>query len=1322
MRAFQFLGGSSGRELYQKNFLFFQRSLTHAFIRFKTKNTLRHQYEGVIIKTGFIQPYYYGCALAEINVDPISVLTFLWNFLSPDRAAFSSKTDLAREEIEVVNNHHKVLYVAKRLPPPLHPRDFLVRWIYRKLSDGRILISNKSCTHMKKPVDSTMVRGDLNSAIMLIPSFGGSKTRVQYVLHADPKGLIPAVLGNRRIIDALSLVWETRTFFSEKHLMDGLAPAKSKKNSSESSGDVISFEDWEAASHEKLSFSQWLKIYMHRTGKKPPKEGKRRTLRAFESIGKYFNIGKDTEFEDQFKVYMFQDFTETSHKHLMRRNLVCIIPTICIATNFENRYRGKYDDIGILPLLAPFSYLYITLTLLPWIGLILYRARSNLFYFRYHMNNAQVKKLDIMMTCTFSMNMVANFMLMAIHMFVEAQNERACSLAKSPFIQSDAQTDEIQWCVSLGEQALDFFSDPILTILFHHIRILASLQCLPAIDPGTLLFLIRIELSLYYMFYFALGLYQGVVGKHIVAILFLIASQRTILESWIMRLHFIKVQFYDDWTAYVEHYRYESRILRHRSTMTSGQRQLLNEVLKEVEQLSHERYGHKNSGTVDICDVDPNDIEFERQIGDGKFGIVFLGKYHSRAVAVKQLIPESLSRGSVMNFVGEIYILSLLRHPNIIRCYGAVLSSMQLCLVTEYAKNGSLKSFMKTSTFTWDKEKREWLIQICAAMKYLHSRDPPLIHRDLKPDNCLVMEDMAVKVSDFGLARTIRRLRAGMEEREMSASQKKTPETEDVDMSTLVGTPMFMAPEIIRGDNEYGDKIDVYSFGVLLADVAMDGNLKDLFCVKNKRSVSTTSTTSVQPTGNGSETPVKENWDSSNLGDTAFSTSRFLQLVSQGWRFSLPKRMLAEIPIIALMVQKCTLQDPKMRPTFSELREVLVAWNGELDGRKEPELMHNMEPYSKFEDDFIKQCFYRTMHIYDLKKPIDRALNDLEWYKIQSPDPAIEMALKINFVPGESGGKRKIIVGKGVRKIKASSYKVLNWVWDWMNPSRVRLNKGEGELERSIVEEVNEHHRIVSTTKTFPVAAVHPREGILRVIWKEKSARSYVVAAESVDHPSRPVTPKWVRCYFLACYTIEPLSDGGTTLTYCVTTDVKGSFPYFSTQFVLKRNLLQLREAAQYVEPSADSRDESRDESHDDSSRINPFNTSEEVFDGNFDETNTYERIANQLVPGEKQVLSSFLGIATDSRRAGPKQLDMPAMTEIKISGTEKTGSSIGEAPDARGLQRKNDTDSSLSMTDEVSGRHEDEGMPWVDTNSVERRRSSRRERKARVEMHEFIV
>ena len=52
-----------------------------------------------------------------------------------------------------------------------------------------------------------------------------------------------------------------------------------------------------------------------------------------------------------------------------------------------------------------------------------------------------------------------------------------------------------------------------------------------------------------------------------------------------------------------------------------------------------------------------------------------------------------------------------------------------------------------------------------------------------------------------------------------------------------------------------------------------------------------------------------------------------------------------------------------------------------------------------------------------------------------------------------------------------------------------------------------------------------------------------------------------------------------------------------------------------------------------------------------------------------------------------------------------------------------NDIDSSLSMTDEGSGRHEDEGMPWVDTSSVERRRSSRRDkRKARGEMLEFIV
>jgi len=124
---------------------------------------------------------------------------------------------------------------------------------------------------------------------------------------------------------------------------------------------------------------------------------------------------------------------------------------------------------------------------------------------------------------------------------------------------------------------------------------------------------------------------------------------------------------------------------------------------------------------------------------------------------VKQMIPQSMNRRSLMAFVAEIHIMSHIRHNNVIECVGAVLSTPHLCLVTEYAKRGSLKSVLRThKDLTWLDEKRKFLVDISAAMSYLHGFKNPISHRDLTADNCMICEDMTLKITDFGLARTIR--------------------------------------------------------------------------------------------------------------------------------------------------------------------------------------------------------------------------------------------------------------------------------------------------------------------------------------------------------------------------------------------------------------------------------------------------------------------------------------------------------------------------------------------------------------------------------------
>ena len=316
--------------------------------------------------------------------------------------------------------------------------------------------------------------------------------------------------------------------------------------------------------------------------------------------------------------------------------------------------------------------------------------------------------------------------------------------------------------------------------------------------------------------------------------------------------------FLSTWEQFGGIYSFEIEKAEFGRKLTPEKRALLDEILSQVNDLGGD-FGTANRNSR-IKRLRYVDIEFRKVIGHGKFGKVFQGYHSSRIVAVKQIIPETMSKQSLMAFVAEIHMMSLLRHNNIVECIGAVLKSPQLCLVTEFAKRGSLKSVLRTSkNLTWMEGKRKSLIDITAGMAYLHGMKNPIAHRDLKSDNCLVYEDMTVKISDFGLARTmrgqwgvraLRRLKRkdtcverneGDTERKGDKRRgnkreggKKLDDDNSGDdditeeLSNVIGTPMYMAPEIILSRN-YDERVDIFSFGMLIADVFMDGRVRKLF-------------------------------------------------------------------------------------------------------------------------------------------------------------------------------------------------------------------------------------------------------------------------------------------------------------------------------------------------------------------------------------------------------------------------------------------------------------------------------------------------------------
>lgn len=210
-----------------------------------------------------------------------------------------------------------------------------------------------------------------------------------------------------------------------------------------------------------------------------------------------------------------------------------------------------------------------------------------------------------------------------------------------------------------------------------------------------------------------------------------------------------------------------------------------------------------NTPTEGLENFDDWTIDLRRlNMGDafaqGAFGKLYRGTYNGEDVAIKILErPENdLGRAQLMEtqFQQEVMMLATLKHPNIVRFIGACRKPMLWCIVTEYAKGGSVRQFLtrRSNRSVPLKLAVKQALDVARGMAYVHGLG--LIHRDLKSDNLLIFADKSIKIADFGVAR-IEVQTEGM-----------TPET---------GTYRWMAPEMIQ-HRPYTQKVDVYSFGIVL--------------------------------------------------------------------------------------------------------------------------------------------------------------------------------------------------------------------------------------------------------------------------------------------------------------------------------------------------------------------------------------------------------------------------------------------------------------------------------------------------------------------------
>ncbi|KAK9198576.1 hypothetical protein WN944_013762 [Citrus x changshan-huyou] len=190
------------------------------------------------------------------------------------------------------------------------------------------------------------------------------------------------------------------------------------------------------------------------------------------------------------------------------------------------------------------------------------------------------------------------------------------------------------------------------------------------------------------------------------------------------------------------------------------------------------------------------DLQLGEEIGLGSYAVVYRGIWNGSDVAVKVYFGSEYIEGTLKNYQKEIDIIKKLRHPNVLLFMGAVASQERLGIVTEFLPRGSLfKTLHKNHQALDIKRRLRMALDVARGMNYLHHRNPPIVHRDLKSSNLLVDKNWTVKVGDFGL----------------SSLKNATYLT----AKSGRGTPQWMAPEVLRSEPS-NEKSDVFSFGVIL--------------------------------------------------------------------------------------------------------------------------------------------------------------------------------------------------------------------------------------------------------------------------------------------------------------------------------------------------------------------------------------------------------------------------------------------------------------------------------------------------------------------------
>ena len=196
------------------------------------------------------------------------------------------------------------------------------------------------------------------------------------------------------------------------------------------------------------------------------------------------------------------------------------------------------------------------------------------------------------------------------------------------------------------------------------------------------------------------------------------------------------------------------------------------------------------------------DFTIVKELGAGSFGHVYLATHNKTNVnyAIKAINKKDKTNiEEKPYFRREVEVMYKIHHPNVVKLYSHFEDNNYCYFIMEYIQKGNIFSLIPQ-----DKKRRistqvvaSLMKDIISAVYFLHNMNPPIIHRDIKPENVLLSEKFEAKLTDFGWSNYIQ---------------------EDEKRTTVCGTPIYLAPEIIK-EQGHDEKVDLWCIGVLLFEL-----------------------------------------------------------------------------------------------------------------------------------------------------------------------------------------------------------------------------------------------------------------------------------------------------------------------------------------------------------------------------------------------------------------------------------------------------------------------------------------------------------------------